>query len=201
MVNKLWSLFTGSIKIIVMVVTCVFIYSCVTTLDEMNNTEKLPVSSEKVGKVKWVKREYVDEFKEGTGKWYITNEVDIRGTFSNTATTNSPLYVSFLIPSKDNIEIFFYEYNSKRPVKAISEEDYYLRMKGSDDITQIFHPKLHSDRLSFEKNDSITIHEIFSKGGEVKFHLTDKEYSSKTYNFKVDFDEGYLEAFNSLEIK
>lgn len=201
MVNKLWSLFTGSIKIIVMVVTCVFIYSCVNTLEKLSNSEDLQVSSDQVGKVKWVKREYFDEFNEGTGEWYITNEVDIRGTFSNTATTNSPLYVSLLISSKDNIEIFFYEYNSKQPVKAISEEGFHLRMKGSDNITQIFHPKLYSDRLTFENNDSITIHEIFSKGGEVKFHFTDEEYSSRTYNFKVNFDEGYLEAFNSLDIK
>ena len=40
----------------------------------------------------WEKRAYVDEFDLPTDEYYISNKEPIVGKFSNSATTDSPLY-------------------------------------------------------------------------------------------------------------
>ena len=46
----------------------------------------------------------------------------------------------------------------------------------------------------FEQSGSISIHEIFSKGGDVKLSFANKKYFSKSYNFKAKFNDSYTES-------
>lgn len=202
MVNKIWSIFTGSIKLTIIVLTCVFAYSCMTVFDKrveqsIENTE----STNHDPKIYWDLREYVDKFDDGTGKFYITNKELIKGTFDNVATQNAPLFVSFVISGNDRVTLALYEYKVMNEVRTIGDKEYVLELKKPDNTTEMFYPTLYTDRLIFSEAESNTIHKILSSGGELKFFLTDKEYGSVEYRFKMQLDDEYVKRFEELKAK
>lgn len=79
----------------------------------------------------WVISHYVDEFKNPTDQAYIQNAKRIVGTFSNSATTDSLLYVKWLIDEND-IAIILYEYGSERVKSTYDSIDYSIVMLDPD---------------------------------------------------------------------
>ena len=59
--------------------------------------------------INWELKYYVDEFKEPTEEWYITNSEPFWGEFSNTATEGSEVTVNLLI-DQEVLSIVLYEY-------------------------------------------------------------------------------------------
>ena len=71
----------------------------------------------------WQIKYYVDEFKNPTTEGYITTKEYVEGTFNNSATTNSKLYVIWLI-DKDDVALKLVEYG-RNVVKSSYDSTYY----------------------------------------------------------------------------
>ena len=165
----------------------------------------------------WKIRYYVDNFGEPTKTKYITNENDIHGTFSNTATQNSKLDVRLLIDNKNEISIKLYEYGNSLPVKGYSDiydiyvkdrngHEYVVKKKAKDFFTNkpyiqkytlIAHNS--SDRLVCTKESAIQIHKALLKGGNVEFYIKLSGQHSE-YRFNVNA-EYYNNAYRKLRGK
>lgn len=142
----------------------------------------------------WQLLNYVDEFGNKTTDQYATNKEPIKGTFSNSATQNSPLLVEFLIDSKSEVAIKLYEYAGDNPVKALSQAvSYQVAVLASNGYKHSYYAFNRDDRLRLRLEDSQdTFHKIFANGGVVKFRI-DQSSSSSSYAFEIEPD-GYENA-------
>ena len=82
-------------------------------LEEIKNAKKPSPIEE--AQTHWSIGFYVDEFDKPTGEKYVWGHTN--GVFSNSATTNSDLYVTFIIDKK-NVSIKLYKYGRNHPVKS-----------------------------------------------------------------------------------
>ena len=155
-------------------------------LEEMNKTGD------------WEYGNYVDEFGDKTNKGFLS--LTTLGTFSNSATENSPLRVKMFISDgsleKNNPWFRLYEYNGRNPIKGvfssnprkcrIKKEDgetymlYLLQSQGADHM-EINDHRLYKDEISSLKYS-------IRNGESLKFSCIDNsEYSSCSYRFNLDF--------------
>jgi len=134
---------------------------------------------------------YVDDFGEPTNQGYITNASTLRGTFSNTATQDSDLDVRFLISNSSDISIKLFEYAGNNPVKAYSSESYKVLVQDKDGKRYNLTATNYSDRLSFDKTSSRTVHNILLKGGTVKFKIIESDTPTTEYEFTVQKADYY----------
>ena len=150
----------------------------------------------------WEIRYYVDDFGDPTDSGFISNTELIQGTFSNSATTNSSLYVFFLINGKGDVAVKLFEYGSSE-VKAYSTEYYEVKVKDSSGIVHSLPATIYQggDRLyidsSARKNKISEMHNLFVIGGELQFVITSPSSYPSTYKFSVNAD-GYKNAFDAL---
>lgn len=147
----------------------------------------------------WEIRYYVDEFKEPTNEAYISNKEWIKGTFSNSATTNSKLNILFLI-DKERISIKLAEYGSQIVKKGI--ENYYDVLVQDTKGNRInLVANNYSDRLTIaagKYSDTKILHAIFQQEGEIKFAIkTNSKYSQDEYFFTVN-TKGYKNVYRQL---
>ena len=133
----------------------------------------------------WAVRYYVDDFGEPTKQVYIRNTNLIRGTFSNSATQDSKLDITFLITNSSNISIQLYEYAGNNPVKAYSAESYSVQIQDNDGDRLSLSAINYSERLSFDKIASRKIHKTLMKGGSIKFRITDDDTPTIKYKFTI----------------
>ncbi|BAX78503.1 hypothetical protein [Labilibaculum antarcticum] len=147
----------------------------------------------------WSVNYYVDDFGEPTKEGYIRNTYLISGAFSNTATQDSELSVRFLNSSSSNISIQLYEYASNNPVKAYSSEYYKVLILDKDkkryNLTAI---NYKSDRLTFDKTNSRTVHQILMKGGAIKFKIVESDTPTTQYEFTIEKADWYDNAYRKL---
>ena len=149
----------------------------------------------------WSVRHYVDEFGEPTKQGYITNTSSIKGTFSNTATQNSRLNVDFLISGSYKISIQLYKYAGNNPVKAYSSKSYRVLIQDKDGNRLKLRATNYSDRLSFDKTTSRKVHNIFMKGGTVKFKIVEIDTPTTEYEFTISKADWYKNAYRKLTEK
>jgi outer membrane murein-binding lipoprotein Lpp len=148
----------------------------------------------------WTVRYYVDNFNEPTKEPYITNPQIIAGTFSNTATQDSPLHVKFLIDSAESIDIQLYEYAGNNPVKAGVHDVYTVLVRDKDGERLELRATNYGDRLSLEKRDAKKLHAALMKGGRVQFRIVNRETTTSQYVFAVDDASYYENAVAKLEL-
>ena len=81
---------------------------------------------------------YVDEFNQPTNDGYVCNDTYVVGTFSNSATSDSQLYVQVLA-DKSDITIFLYEYGRSLVKNSSSYyvDEYDITMKTADGTTKL----------------------------------------------------------------
>lgn len=145
----------------------------------------------------WVVKHYVNDFGDETKQGYITNAVPILGTFSNSATQDSPLIVEFLFDSK-SMCIQLYEYARNNPVKSYGSKDYSVKFKDKDGKTYRLHAtNYESDRMRLDKSSSSQLNAALLKGGKVQFVITEDD-SPTEYRFTIDNAEGYSAARKEL---
>ncbi|MEQ8927059.1 MAG: hypothetical protein RLO81_14665 [Fulvivirga sp.] len=144
---------------------------------------------------------YVDDFGEPTKEGYITNTSTLRGTFSNTATQNSDLDVRFLISNSSDISIKLFEYAGNNPVKAYSSESYKVLVQDSDGKRYNLTATNYSDRLSFDKTSSRTVHNILLKGGTVKFKIIEIDTPTTEYEFTIQKADYYDNTYRIFREK
>lgn len=150
----------------------------------------------------WTVGTFVDNFGDPTKDKFLTSKVE--GTFSNSATTMSELYVEVLL-TKKNGAIFLHEYALTRPaVKPISSMQ--IQMKNEAGKTQIVNS---SGEWSQDGGLKIPNHIgdfyignydkfrkfLLSSNGEIKVVIFD-DYSS-SYSFRIN-TKGLKDAYNSL---
>ncbi len=146
----------------------------------------------------WDVRYYVDDFGEPTKSGYITTMHSIEGYFSNTATQDSKLEVRFLISDRKNISLKLFEYAGNNPVKAYSTDTYSVQIQDKNGKRYTLEANNYSDRLSFDKVDSETLHTILVKGGSIKFRITEVKTPTTQYKFSIDDADGYENARRKL---
>jgi len=156
----------------------------------------------------WSVGNYVDEFGDRTEKGFLN--LEIMGTFSNSATTNSRLRVEMFL-SNASLEkpwFRFYEYNSSNPVKGIYSDTNIITCRVKDSINDIFLIRLYqyqgSDSLQistgrFHKENIQKLRNSISNEGTVKFSCYVERTTSTKYNFALNFKyfSNALRQYNS----
>ena len=140
----------------------------------------------------WELKYYTDDFGDLTPDRYLV--LYGRGTFSNSATTNSNMS-AYLFVDKTGISMRLVEYSSS----VVKDNDYCsLKVKDSDGI--IYNWGLYNTRsgyMYFSGNAKNDMYEILNKGGEVSLHGTMGRYVISDYTFKFDVT-GYEKAAKLL---
>lgn len=147
----------------------------------------------------WRVGHYVDEFGEPTKTGYITNREFIRGQFSNTATQDSKLNVSFLINDSNAISIQLYEYARNNPVKAYSATSYKVLIQDNEGKRYELRATNYSDRLRFDNTASKQVHNVLMKGGTIKFKIIEIGTPTTQYDFTISNADWYENAYLKLK--
>ena len=153
----------------------------------------------------WMIKYFVDDFGDPTDQGYIGSQYwkDVKGTFSNSATSNSNLNVFIMIRSSRDISVKLYEYAGNNPVKAYSTDEYSISIKDSNGIKHSLTGIIYEggDRIYFDrgsnKNHISKMHNILMNEGEVSVVITENQYGLSTYKFKFNAN-GYKNVFNEL---
>ncbi len=146
----------------------------------------------------WEIGHFVDEFGERTTEKYIANSEPITGTFSNTATQDSPLLVNILITDTRHVAILLYEYARNNPVKASSREYYRVFVKDSSGNRLSMTAENNSDRLRFDGDIGEEIHSALLKGGTIEFRISEFSRPTSQYAFTITDANWYENAYQHL---
>lgn len=148
----------------------------------------------------WKKAFYVDEFKQPTSEAYVTNKTNILGTFSNSATTNSKLYVKFLV-DKANCGILLNEYGSHLVKNSSSKysENYKIIMQDASGVKHNLTGKIYpgGDRIVINDANESTFLNALKSGGKVSLYIVQSDRTTTNYLFTVN-TAGFAEAFKTL---
>ncbi len=148
----------------------------------------------------WETGFYIDEFDEPTKEAYIKTE--IRGKFSNSATTNSDLNVKFLI-SKNSIRIQLYEYAGNHPIKGDGFPVITIKDSNGKVHTVRSYNSQHGDN-TIEPEHFDEMKNILLNGGRIKFiAISGSSGSPSEYKFEIEnadyFENAMLKAFGNTK--
>lgn len=150
----------------------------------------------------WVLSYYEDEFKEPTDECYITNSKYFEGTFSNTATTDSKLYVQILADkSRFSIKLLEYGKNIVENSSSSQAVNYTITIKYDDGEKS----KIYADMQPGE--DEITMNSPYGyylasklkENKSLSFYICESKRTTTNYLFTVmsdNFQEIYDEQFS-----
>lgn len=149
----------------------------------------------------WELQYYVDEFKLPTDDGYIINSQYIEGTFSNSATTDSKLYVEVLVDDAGDVCFFMYEYG-RNLVKNSSSRNrayYDVIMMDNDGKRHTLRGHINSngDRLNFDDETDAKIIAALSANGTVRFSIQEDD-GMDSYLFAIKDTSYFSNAYNKL---
>lgn len=140
---------------------------------------------------------YVDEFNMPTSDGYVVNDAMFTGTFSNSATTDSTLYVQVLADTED-IMFFLYEYgyNEVKNPSSRYVDQYEITMKRADGSKYELSGTIYcgGDRLVIDEPYRPAVLEALKSGEMLGFYIVNVDTPTTTYLFTVissDFAEEY----------
>lgn len=142
---------------------------------------------------------FVDSFGDPTDKGYITQKDFSKGTFSNSATTNSKIKWC-LILAPDQAAFVIYEYERTRITGSSAYPDSYdVKIKTEDGQVETFYCQNYSDRISVKNYDLNRFIETILKEGIIKISIEEStKYSATKYNLgSVDFT-GIAQLYTTL---
>lgn len=146
----------------------------------------------------WRIEYYIDEFGDRTTDGFISTTID--GTFSNSATTNSPLRVKMVIDSS-LVLINLYEYADNTPVKG--EE--YMEFSVKDSKGVIYNITTYNDEYgnntvkSLDGKSESLIRDILLEGGEIKFSgISNRHRVISKYVFTIKNADNLQKALSKL---
>jgi len=175
------------------------------SLNRINNTFiyiRDSIEREKLKKVCWEVRYYVDDFGDSSNEKYLSNTSPIQGTFSNSATENSRLNVKILIDSPNSISIQLYEYGGTNPVKSGIDKGYRIKVKSENSDVLVLNAKNYSDRLKLGKTDSKKLSDFLKRTGLIQFSIIElSDYGQSTYRFDLDNFESIESKLTELKLK
>lgn len=150
----------------------------------------------------WVVSYYEDEFKEPTDECYITNSKYIKGTFSNTATTDSELYVQILVDkSCFSIKLLEYEKNIVENSSASKAVNYTITVKYDDGEKSKFYADMQpgDDKITLESPYGYYFANKLKENQSISFYIVESKRTTTNYLFSVtseNFSEIYDEQFS-----
>lgn len=163
--------------------------------NQNNNTSTPPANELGI----WTVDHYVDKFGDKTKEGFIANKQKIRGTFSNSATTNSDLLADFLLDDRKNMSIMLYEYAGKNPVKQYGTTGYRVMIKDKNGKkSELSAINYSSDRLRIDPSQASKLHNALKLGGNVQFVIYESENRINTYSFILENADGYEKAYAQL---
>lgn len=152
--------------------------------------------------VEWTEKHYVDEFGASTNNKYMQTELN--GTFSNSATTNSPLKVVLTVDMDSTIKIALYEYGDL----MVKDQIHTMKVRHNNDTTYsedyFSINKSGWGYLAYLKNEKHLCDQLpyIYEGGKMEFVITERrEYGGvpSTYKFKIDNASVLDEAFEKMK--
>ena len=158
--------------------------------------EEAPAESDR-----WHIDHYVDNFQQPTDESYIANMTPFVGTFSNSATRDSLLYVKVVADAKD-AAFFLYEYGRDNPVKNSSSnytDPYNITMRLADGTETAMTGTMYCGGDRVYVDDAYYDAEIAALNQEdttVAFYIEDAERTVSHYLFTIEtsnFPELYQE--------
>ena len=163
--------------------------------DELMKPTPTPTPSEKSSV--WTIGDYVDQFDTPTGENFIGTKNDIKGTFSNSATTDSLLNISILI-DEDGVGFRLYEYGDN-PVKGYySDGHFYDIWTFVNGEKKWMNGKLYKGSSTIHLTDRFVEQFLnyLKSGSEVKMYLSDST-SNATYSFTIPAATGFAELYQA----
>ena len=148
------------------------------------NTETTQAPEEEKKEV-WEKSYYVDEFQQPTSEWFVSTTI-LDGTFSNSATTNSKLYVGVTIDAS-KLSFVLFEYGSSQVKNYHSKNaSYSVSVRDSNGSTQNFTGDIPSgaDRIIFTSSDSSSIINLM-KAQDISVYIKENDTVTSTYLFSI----------------
>ncbi len=144
----------------------------------------------------WEQGEYVDEFKQPTGKKYLF--CDSTGTFSNSATTNSKLSVALQV-DLDDIGIMMLEYGNILVKGIYDSEDYSITILDDDNVKYYYTGTIYKGgiRIYFKNADEGSVLNLLKNNSQLQFYIKSTKYSISTYLFSIN-TVGFTAAYESL---
>lgn len=145
----------------------------------------------------WEVKHYVDEFNEPTETTYLTYNSVFEGTFSNIATTNSPLCVKILVD--DRIAFILYEYKNNQ-VTSYSQQEYLMVFRdssGNKTQAKAFMYK-NGDRICVAPADQEAVLDVLKSQGEIKVYLEESGKTIDSYTFTIPNASGFANAYSSM---
>lgn len=143
----------------------------------------------------WLVKNYVDEFGNPTDNKYITTSTI--GTFSNSATNGSELYVEILV-NKNNVEIELLEYGSY-PISVIGRSAYInVKMSVNGETIDVGEATFDKYTKRLTINNALPVFKALTENPNVRMLITIDDYSLSKYLFDIDsagFEYTYHEAF------
>ena len=147
----------------------------------------------------WITKHYVDEFKQPTDEAYVTTD-KIKGTFSNTATTDSLLYAYILIDDKVSFKL--YEYGDNPVTGYLSdgmEYDFTVLAPDGEKTKLKGYLNKGSDRIVLYDYCVPYFFDILNQNGKVSILI---KRNADKYLFTLDDTTGiadeYLQSFDTM---
>lgn len=150
----------------------------------------------------WTMKAYVDEFNLPTNEYYIVNETGFKGTFSNSATTNSVLEAYLFYEGTDKYDILsirLLEYGDYRVNNPYSlSRDYNIAVMDADGNKSRVTGIMFSDSYDVYVTDEQPILDALKKGGTVRLAITEKEDPLTKYIITIDDAAGFDIAYRQF---
>lgn len=149
----------------------------------------------------WVLSYYEDEFKEPTDECYITNSNYFEGTFSNTATTDSKLYVQVLVDKTCfSIKLLEYGKNIVENSSANTVVNYTITVKYDDGEKSKIYADMQpgDDKITMDSPYGYYLASKLKENNAISFYICESKRTTTNYLFSVtseNFQEIYDEQF------
>ena len=150
----------------------------------------------------WETYYYVDDFNQPTEDGYICNSTYFLGTFSNSATTDSNLFVNVVVDEVD-IAFFLYEYGSNQVKNNSSSYDdlYNITMRTADGTDLSFTGTMFcgDDRIFIDQDYIPQVISALSQEGNTmtSFYIENAERTTTNYLFTV-ISNNFAEQYEAL---
>lgn len=143
----------------------------------------------------WGVRTYFDEFDRPTNKKYACLINGAKGTFTNTATTDSLLTVQVLADKK-GVAILLRHYGSM-DVRTSYSIDYTVKVLKDNGVVMTLDGRMSSDRIWFSSSGDKELLAALRSCKKLSFYIAQCD-SATTYRFDINcsnFAEAYSEIF------
>ena len=189
--------------LLVAVLSCAFVLTAAASdysfLDGMTLEEMIALQSELETRISDAKNAAGASDPTNTGIWEVRYYVD--GTFSNSATTNSELYVIWLI-DKSDVAIKLVEYGRSVVKSSYSSTNYNIVMLDPDGNRVYMTGTMWKggDRIYIDSEYESTVIEALKRNGSVSFRIDEGgKYGNSSYLFKMEDTSFFDNAYSMLK--